>query len=586
MHEPVLTDSLLFDALECGLRLQYDALLFSKQAPGTIPESSGEIKSALYRKLLKVFTQAEGIEEKSSDELSEWLNGSEPGAFFDLAIRHDEFKTTLPLLFRDQNGNLFIVQFQGRRWSKKDRHLKAIDLLQPKIKKYVQRLAFRYTLFCAAYPEVSPPVPLLVFPSSAYRKSPELTIEDVCNHSPSRDIFVKVEILERVLDLLTLSQIPAEPLVGMEQTESGSSEINLSHVDPMQWIYALKDQIFTDRFLPGKHCFTCRYRKKIPGLADGCWQQQTDTKELTSPHLQIPDLPGHGNLSLIEDGILFQEHATKVSTDAHQPFTLQWRRAKQIELASVKHAPLQEREVIHPTLWDRLNELRFPLHFLDFEAASFPVSPGFPSKPYTPVLFQYSCHTIVTPEDLLNGHIHHHDWIDRDLSADPEVKLLTELFTVDHIFEGTVFHYAPFERQHLMKLFTRSQHETDKQWSQLGESLKIFTQSKPGASRFIDLAEWVSRYYFHEKLDGKLGLKDLYHALLAENSIDIDDETDIPYQDRVKNGEHAMHIYLALRTGVLNPSAKDYWMNRLLAYCSLDTLVMARALVYWTHKLQ
>lgn len=573
MADNLLTDIQLFDALECGLKLQYEQSHSSTRSASLSPDSSSDLKSALYRRLLKLYTLTEGIEEKHPDDLSVWLKGTDPGAFFDLPLHAESFRTTLPLLYRNQSGKLILAQFQGRRWSKKEHIFRKTDLLNPKINRYIHRLAFRYTLFCVTYPDIPPPLPILIFPNSAYRKEPDYSFEDFFDnssttfshssgtslHTSAKDIFVKIDCLEMVC---------------------------LSRPNSLEWINGLKNQIRPESFIPGKHCFACRYRKRIPGLSEGCWQHHSDVKELMNPHLQIPDLPGHGNLSLIEEGILFQEQASQDPQDPANLLTLQWRRAKQIEIASKGVLDPHQREVIHPGLKDRLMELRFPLHFLDFEAASFPVSPGFPRKPYTPVLFQYSCHTISTPEDLFNGHLRHHHWIDSELSGDPEVRLMESLLAIENIHKGTIFHYAPFERQHLLKLHSRAQQESAVEWSSLSQPLKEFVHSQPGSSRFVDLADWVARYYFHEKLEGKLGLKDLYFALLAEKFVEAPDDSEIPYHDRVKNGEHAMHIYLGLRTGILDLSTKEYWMNRLLEYCAMDTFIMARALIYWNNKLQ
>ncbi len=562
MGDQPLSDTLLFDALECGLRLSYEEKMLgmdylNRDQERISPETAGELKSALYRKLLALFTMAKEIQEQEPESFSKWIKGSDPGAFFDLPLRTESFRTTLPLLYRDHSGQLYLAQFQGRRWSKKEHTLRPIDLLHPKINRYIQRITFRYAMFCAQFQDVPPPIPVLIFPNSAYRKEPYHRLEEIFERYASPDIFVSIGVQEWVLE------------------EIGNTD----------WLIHHKHQIKPGHFEPGKHCFACRFRKKIPGKETGCWENQVDTKEIRNPHLHIPDLPGHGNLGLIEEGILFQELAGEKMTEPQTHLTLQWRRAKQVEIAVNLPSAEREREVIHPGLRDRIKELQFPLHFLDFEAASFPVSPGFPSKPYIPVLFQFSCHSIDTPEDLQKGLVRHHHWVDREMSEDPEIRLLKELFTIDKLHSGTIFHYAPFERQHLMKLNVRSKQVSSPEWSSIREPLGDFIHSTSGSTRFIDMADWVSRYYYHEKLEGRLGLKDLYQALRSEGMIEAHQNSDVSFSERVKNGEHAMHIYLGLRTGILDLSSKEEWMTRLMDYCDMDTWIMAQALIYWNRKL-
>jgi hypothetical protein len=166
------------------------------------------------------------------------------------------------------------------------------------------------------------------------------------------------------------------------------------------------------------------------------------------------------------------------------------------------------------------------------------------------------------------------------------MELIHQLLRIDRIDEGTFFHYAPFEKQHLHKLYSRTSHESNQNWEALRAPLEMLLHSSVRHPRFIDMADWVGRYYFHERMEGGLGLKNLHQALLSEeNYDDLRIDRSVAISDQVKNGEHAMHIYLGLRTGALDPSEKDLWAKRLLEYCAMDTRVMARALMYWCKKL-
>ena len=184
------------------------------------------------------------------------------------------------------------------------------------------------------------------------------------------------------------------------------------------------------------------------------------------------------------------------------------------------------------------------------------------------------------------GDFHHTQWIDTDFSADPEIELIHQLNRVDQIEEGTLFHFAPFEKQHLFKLYSRAKKGPSPEWNSLKSILEKIVHPTTRIPRFVDMADWVNRYYFHEQMEGGLGLKNLHQALLCElKEEDLRLDRTVPNTHQVKNGEHAMHVYLGLRTGALNFKDKDHWAQRLLEYCAMDTRVMARALMYWSQKL-
>ncbi|NDC47254.1 MAG: DUF2779 domain-containing protein, partial [Actinobacteria bacterium] len=75
--------------------------------------------------------------------------------------------------------------------------------------------------------------------------------------------------------------------------------------------------------------------------------------------------------------------------------------------------PVQE-----PELVEKLQSLEYPLHFIDFEASRIPVPylPGM--KPYEQVAFQFSCHTLTSPDAT---ELQHSQWLNlRDVYPNEE----------------------------------------------------------------------------------------------------------------------------------------------------------------------
>ena len=95
---------------------------------------------------------------------------------------------------------------------------------------------------------------------------------------------------------------------------------------------------------------------------------------------------------------------------------------------------------------DKLSQLKYPIHFFDFEASN-PAVPRFEGlKPFQHFPFQYSCHILQS-----DGSFTHHEYLHTD-QTDPRLPLVESL--LDHICDvGSVVVYdARFERRILKVL--------------------------------------------------------------------------------------------------------------------------------------
>ena len=107
------------------------------------------------------------------------------------------------------------------------------------------------------------------------------------------------------------------------------------------------------------------------------------------------------------------------------------------------------REYVNPALHDALTDVRFPVHFLDFETI-MPAVPRYAgTRPYQTLPFQWSDH-ILYPD----GKIEHREFLcdeDIDPRADFTKSLLDALGE-----EGTIFIYTTYEQRILRDLAERS----------------------------------------------------------------------------------------------------------------------------------
>jgi hypothetical protein len=94
----------------------------------------------------------------------------------------------------------------------------------------------------------------------------------------------------------------------------------------------------------------------------------------------------------------------------------------------------------------RLDDLAFPLHFVDFEtlAPALPLFVG--TRPYETTRVQWSIHSLHT-----NGVITHAEWLVEDAERNPDEEFMDSLLrTLPTV--GTFVHYSPYERTQMVDI--------------------------------------------------------------------------------------------------------------------------------------
>jgi hypothetical protein len=195
-----------------------------------------------------------------------------------------------------------------------------------------------------------------------------------------------------------------------------------------------------------------------------------------------------------------------------------------------------------------LDELRYPLYFLDFETISTPIPLFDGVRPYQNVPYQFSLHWIGEAGSPLR----HTEYLALP-GVDPRAELLEGLLTAIPQNACIVAYVASFEAGVLTSLAG---------W---------LPERAPEVERLIenlhDLASpFQKRSYYHWQFHGSYSLKAVLPVMAP----------DLSYEGfAVRNGEMATAAYLNMqKTG----DAQELQRIRqdLLAYCRLDTLAMVR----------
>ena len=191
----------------------------------------------------------------------------------------------------------------------------------------------------------------------------------------------------------------------------------------------------------------------------------------------------------------------------------------------------------------RLSDLKYPIHFFDFETDNPPIPQFQGLKPYQHFPFQYSCH-----KWHRDGTVTHHEYLHTD-RTDPRLPLVESL--LDTISDkGSVVVYSTFEKQRL-------------------EDLAEFLPQYAGPLRSIQSRLWdqlviFRDHYTHPDFGGTASIKSVLPVLVPSLRYDALD---------VQDGREAQAVWsLMLDSNSERESAR--MIRDLKAYCRLDTLAM------------
>jgi hypothetical protein len=232
------------------------------------------------------------------------------------------------------------------------------------------------------------------------------------------------------------------------------------------------------------------------------------------------------------------------NADIPEDYPLNDRQKMQVKAEKDGQLQINRKQVTH-----FLNQLKFPLYFLDFETFASPIPLIDNSSPYHQIPFQYSLHVI---EKNLNDKPKHFSWIwDSQVEQDPRKEMLIRLKELLGGSGSILAYYAIFEKM-ILKQAVAICPDYDK-W--LAGILK----------RFVDLLLPFRNFYiYHPNQHGSCSLKSVLPALTGQ------DYSKLAIQD----GKMASRQFMAILNGDIGGSGKERILKELEAYCGLDTMAM------------
>ncbi len=282
--------------------------------------------------------------------------------------------------------------------------------------------------------------------------------------------------------------------------------------------------------LPPRGEVTCTCAPKSCPCLQHCW----------------PDLPAYSIFDLTHIHVKKAQELYKAGirmiTDLPADFTLTKAQASQMTCVRTGK-PIIEAARIHAALAD----LKYPIHFFDYETF-FPAIPLFDGyKPYQQMVFQFSLHILRTPESELE----HKECLVMEL-ADPVPTILAAL--MEHMDnEGTVMVWN--------KSFEMNRNK------EMAASHPAFAQLLHSINdRVFDLMEIFRKHlYVHPDFRGSCSIKDILPVLVPHLSYKA-----LAIQE---GGTASLSWYRMLTDGRADDERRKTCAD-LIEYCKLDTLAM------------
>lgn len=335
------------------------------------------------------------------------------------------------------------------------------------------------------------------------------------------------------------------------------------------------------------HCRSCEYRVSGEREQNGfheCWG------ELAAPDPHIFDLWHFGSVKIDGEqlGSLLIA-AGKTSLYDVPPALLTSKRSSR-QLVQIEYSRGTD-PWIGPGLAPALANLRWPLHFIDFETSLLALPYHRGMHPYEQVAFQWSCHTLRGPAEAPE----HREWLNT-VDSWPSAKFLVALRDAVGD-EGAILTWSAYEENVFRRI--RSQLE---RYHLAEPSLIAWLDAALG--RIVDLHKLCVENFFHPAMKGRTSIKMVLDALWKADAqlrerygewMQLPADPAVgPYEGLpsitiegrvldVADGVGAMQAYTAMLYGAErdDPASCTAWRELLLRYCKLDTMAMVLIWDYW-----
>ncbi len=595
--EQIINDHLFLEAVRCPLKLTFllSGEYYDTKRPVYRQRNKLNVRDAVATRFSNVRRTSDqtGI---AINETEEWLKETDV-AICGAVVQSGSFITRIPVLLKKEN-NLTIVQIHGKlRKRNSSENINKAGFNRTE-NNYLLKAAYRREVLKKCFPDSELSADFY-FPRKDFRSEKNLLHRHHISQEDSenlRDLFACVTAGLGVEDIA--KSLPAD-LVHADFAGKNISEV-------LRLIKDLSTGKFYSVNKRSKECGYCTYRR-TQDRDKSCWHLHFENGTLQNPDNHAFELMGYGNSQLFEKQIWYSENVEisdglnsfdVIKAHGTAKITIQQRRNLQI---------LKSKDEEVPQIWVKpgmhvIKNLKYPLHFIDFEASTYAIPMRRGDGPYSSLYFQFSCISLF--ED---GTYRLSEWLDSDPDkGNPHIDFVHELGKIPEISGGTIVQYSPFEKQAINNLINDFQRNSMLYSNEI-DILKSIRKSHHTSDRFFDISEWIRNYYYNCHLKDSLGLKQVFESIadMEEKSelksvFEIGDISALSKIDLLKelfhnatydsiqengsgitDGSAAMNAWISLKCGLLTDKEQETVKNVLIRYCSLDAYAMLYIYVHF-----
>ncbi len=212
----------------------------------------------------------------------------------------------------------------------------------------------------------------------------------------------------------------------------------------------------------------------------------------------------------------------------------------------IRKCVVNDKAYIARELKDELEDVEFPVHFLDFETLALAIPRYAGTRPYQGIPFQWSDHILHE-----NGKIEHREYLCEEVKDPREEFILTLLDVLGS--KGSIVTYTDYEKRIIEALAEVHPEHRKPLLATL--------------DRLMDLYKIIRNNYYHPEFHGSFSLKSVLPAIIPEMSYD---------SLTVQEGQEAGIEYMRMIDPSTPAEEKEKIKKDLLKYCGHDTLAMVR----------
>lgn len=536
-----------------------------------------------------------GGAEKASAETMQYLNTGEPVTLFEATLLEGLRLARVDILRRSASGfdlyevksSTFDSEDADKRISKTGSAFKNLTRphgINSKWIEYLQDVAYQYTILRDLFPDVPVRAHLILV-----NKSVEVPFDGMPDwFRILRSDDGRLHSVEFIGDPAKARE--SKVVVGFDVTAEVTELEADVRANAEKFAASLSPQLTRIEAPLGSGCRQCEFRLPQDVEPNGfleCWGE----RGLEHPH--VLDLYRGAKLSdeLIARGISGYHDIPDEVMAAESGVSGEQRRRH------VKQNKLGQ-EWIGSGLSSAVSRVKWPLRFLDFEAAQIALPHHHGMKPYGKLAFQWSCHIQNAPGEPLS----HHEYLN-DVPEWPNEDFARSLRNVLGD-DGTILVWSHYENSVLNGIAEdlSAVGRGDEELADWLRSVLLIPAADGG--RQLDMLPLCRNEYYHPAMVNSYSIKAVLDAVwksspfvrerFTEITGLVGDSTLGPYaalsslsiggmDQRVAEGTGAMKAYFAMVYGVDrdDPGARAAWRKLLLKYCELDTLAMVLIWEYW-----